>query len=607
MGYYTCTQDVLKLIDMPNLKKFLLFFVLSLFSLLLQAGTPPPADDVFGLNVKRLNPDTFTLTWDVKPGYFLYRDRITLNTPTDSNVQLGAIRFPDTLTKTDNQGHTYPVYRQQVTLAIPVLGLEPGEALLDLHYQGCSDDGFCYPPETRRLLLTINSERELASASVYQVDAPEQPVAAPSATGAIDEVFNNQHWPIVLLSFFGFGLLLAFTPCVLPMVPVLSGIIVGHGADLTQRKAFFLSLSYVLSMAATYAVVGAVVALLGSNLQVIMQSTWAITVFSLLFVLLSLSMFGFFELKLPTSWQAALARCNRSQASGHYLGAAVMGCLSTLILSPCVTAPLIGALGYIARSGNVLFGSLSLFFLGLGMGTPLLLIGLSAGRWLPKAGRWMNAVKGFFGVMLLAVAIYLMQRILPASLVMGLWAALLIFSGIYSGALVASHSHQEKFCQAAGIMMLVYGLLVLVGASMGNSNPMRPLAGWNATASVASRSDETTVTTVSGLQQAIAAAQGKPVLLDFYADWCASCLDMEATTFKDHAVVNTLKRFVVIRVDVTANDAESKALMRDYGVVAPPGFLFLNRDSKELDRYRLVGEVDSKDFLQHLNRVLRAG
>jgi thiol:disulfide interchange protein DsbD len=585
------------------MKKWLVISVLCLLPFLSMAS-PPPANEVFQMGVKRIDPNTFVVDWNIKPGYFLYSDRIKITAPENSNVHLGDIRFPKPLSKIDHQGHQYTIYRNQLTLPVSVLGEQAGEALVDLHYQGCSDDGFCYPPETKQILLSIGENLSLVSASLYEATTtlPKAKEVTPESN-EVDRLFNNGHWPVILLSFFGFGLLLAFTPCVLPMVPVLSGIIVGHGADLSTRKAFLLSLSYVVSMAVTYAVVGAVVALLGSNLQVVMQTPLAISLFSLLFVLLALSMFGYFELKLPVSWQAKLAGFNRSQANGHYWGAAIMGCLSTLILSPCVTAPLIGALGYIARSGNVLLGSISLFFLGMGMGTPLLLIGMSAGRWLPKAGLWMNAVKYFFGVMLLGVAIYLLGRVLPGSLVMGLWSALLIFSGIFAGALIPGRTHHEKFSQAAGIMMLVYGLLLLVGASMGGSNPLQPLANWSATASTVKTLAKETVTNEDELKQAIFAAHGKPIILDFYADWCASCLVMEATTFKDPELLAALDNFVTIKVDITANDADSKALLESNHVVAPPSFLFLDKEGKLLDQYTLVGEVSAKEFLQQLQRV----
>lgn len=340
------------------MKKWLLFSLLC-FASFINHASPLPAAEVFQVNVKPVDPNTLAINWQVKPGYFIYADRIKLTEQTNSNVHLGELRLPESLLKTDKQGKSYNIYRNELSLPVAILGEQPGETLINLRFQGCADDGFCYPPEMRQIKLTIDNNLALTNASIEE---PLQATTnAPSATNEIEAVFANHHWAIVILSFFSFGLLLSFTPCVLPMIPVLSGIIVGHGKNLSTRKAFFLSLSYVLSMSATYALVGAVVASLGSNLQIAMQSPWAIGLFSLLFVLLAISMFGYYELRLPVSWQAKLAGASRNQASGHYLGAAVMGSLSTLILSPCVTAPLIGALSYIAHSHNIILGSLALF------------------------------------------------------------------------------------------------------------------------------------------------------------------------------------------------------------------------------------------------------
>ncbi|WED43693.1 protein-disulfide reductase DsbD [Legionella cardiaca] len=583
------------------MKKWLLFLLLC-FTSFLNHANPLPAAEVFQVDVKQIDPNTLTINWQVKPGYFIYADRIKLTEQTNSNVHLGELRFPKSLIKTDKRGQSYNVYRDELSLPVAILGEQPGETLINLHFQGCADDGFCYPPETREIKLTIDNNFALTSASM-EAESPQTTTVAPTVTNEIEAVFANHHWTIVILSFFGFGLLLAFTPCVLPMVPVLSGIIVGHGKNLSTRKAFFLSLSYVLSMSATYALVGAVVASLGSNLQIAMQSPWAISIFSLLFVLLAMSMFGYYELRLPISWQAKLAGASRSQARGHYLGAAIMGSLSTLILSPCVTAPLIGALGYIAHSNNIVFGSLALFFLGLGMGTPLLLIGTSAGKWLPKAGKWMNGVKAFFGILLLAVAIFLLSRILPAVIVMLLWASWLIFIGIYCGALTKALSNHAKFRQGFGLISLIYGLLILIGASMGNSNPLQPLAGLSTAANATQSIPIETVSSVSEVQEAIAKAKGKPVLLDFYADWCTSCQIMEATTFKDPQVEAALKNFVVLKVDITANNAQNKALLQQYGVIAPPTFLFFNKQGNEQSSLRVIGEASASKFLEQLTQA----
>ncbi|MCL9683944.1 protein-disulfide reductase DsbD [Legionella maioricensis] len=580
-----------------------LFLLLFYFTAFIIHADPLPAAEVFQVEVKKVDPNTFVIDWQIKPNYFLYSDRIKLIPQPDSNINLGTLRFPKTQTKTDKNGHVYTVYRDQLSLPVGVLGNKPGEALLDLHYQGCADDGFCYPPEVKQIKLSIDKNLALSDVSLEQTtheEATPNPIEQPDE---ISQIFATHSWAMILLIFFGFGLLLSFTPCILPMVPVLSGIIVGHGKTVTTRKAFFLSLSYVLSMSVTYALFGAIVALLGANLQISMQSPWAISLFSLIFILLALSMFGFYEFKLPDSWQTKIAGSNRAQRGGHYIGAAIMGCLSTLILSPCVTAPLIGVLTYIAQTKNILLGSLTLFVLSLGMGTPLLLIGTSAGKWLPESGSWMNAVKAFFGVLLLAVAIYLMARILPPRLIMLFWACLFIFSGIYAGALTHSLTNREKFCQGVGIILLGYGLLILIGVSMGSTNPLQPLSNVEAASAESSALAPRQIQTLSGIKTALSEAKGTPVMLDFYADWCASCKVMEATTFKNAQVKNALSRFEIIRIDVTANNANDQAIMNHFKVVAPPTYIFFDSQGKELVHLKQVGESSAEKFLGVLNQV----
>ncbi|CEG58194.1 protein-disulfide reductase DsbD [Legionella fallonii] len=583
------------------MKKWLLFSLIY-FTTAITHANPLPAAEVFQVEVKKVDPNTFVIDWHVKPDYFLYSDRIKLVPQSDSTIHLGTLRFPQSLKKTDKQGHAYEVYRNQLSVPVGVLGVKPGEALLNLYFQGCSDDGFCYPPEVKQIKLSIDNDLALSEVTLEKNIAKEEP--APKEQGdEISQIFTTHGWAMILLIFFGFGLLLAFTPCILPMVPVLSGIIVGHGKTVTTRKAFFLSLSYVLSMSITYAIFGAVAALLGANLQISMQSPWVISIFSLIFILLALSMFGFYEFKLPNSWQSKIAGSSRTQRGGHYIGAAIMGCLSTLILSPCVTAPLIGVLTYIAQTQNILLGSITLFVLSLGMGTPLLLIGTSAGKWLPETGSWMNAVKAFFGILLLAIAIYLMARILPAEITMALWACLLIFSGIYAGALTHSITNQDKFMQGIGIILLGYGLLILIGVSMGSTNPLQPLTSVHAESNTSIPVRITQKQTIESIEQAIAEAKDTPVMLDFYADWCASCKIMEATTLKNTSVKKALSHFNVIKIDVTDNNANNKAIMNHFKIIAPPTFLFFDSHGKELNRLKLVGEVDAKKFLSVLKQV----
>lgn len=582
------------------MKKWLFLFLACCISLISHAN-PPPSAQVFQVNATKIDPNTLAINFQVKPDYFLYSDRIKITPTADNVIHLGNIRFPATSKKVDKQGHVYTVYRNNVSIPVAILGNKPGKTLLSLNYQGCADDGFCYAPEQKTIQLVIDDKLALSQASIATSTPQPEPTTPAATNNGISKVFINHSWAMILLTFYGFGLLLAFTPCILPMVPVLSGIIIGHGKEITTRKAFFLSLSYVLSMSLTYAIVGAVVASLGANLQISMQSPWSIGLFSLIFVLLAFSMFGFYEFKLPHSWQAKIGNTSRSQRGGHYVGAAIMGCLSTLILSPCVTAPLIGVLTYIAQTKNILLGCVTLFVLSLGMGTPLLLIGTSAGKWLPETGGWMNTIKAIFGVLFIAVAIELISRIAPSILSMGLWASLLIFSGIYSGALTYSTSNRQKFNQSIGLMLLAYGLLILIGASKGATNPLQPLTS----ALITSASTENTAHehSLSSLKQEISAARGKPVMLDFYADWCNACKVMDATTLKDPQVQKILSHFRVIKVDVTANNANNKAILNYFEVVAPPTFVFFNAQGQQMDELKLVGERSADEFLGTLNQI----
>lgn len=582
-----------------------LFFFVGLFLTCSIHSEPLPAAEVFKVQVKKLDPNTLALEWDIKSGYFLYSDRIKVTTKADSNVSLGSLRLPPTQTKTDKQGHVYTVYRHQLSIPIDVLGNSPGESLLELRYQGCSDDGFCYPPEKKEIQIGIDTQLALSTVSLESGDSIETETTNSSDQTEISQIFLDHNWFMTLIIFYGLGLLLSFTPCILPMVPVLSGIIVGHGKTVTTKKAFFLSLSYVLSMSLTYAAIGAVVALLGENLQVNMQSAWAISLFSLIFILLAFSMFGFYEFKLPEAWQAKIAGSSTSRRGGHYWGAAFMGCLSTLILSPCVTAPLIGVLTYIAQSHNVLSGSLTLFVLSLGMGTPLLLIGTSAGKLLPRAGAWMNTIKAFFGVVLLGVAIYLMARIVPAHVTMLFWACLFIFTGIYAGALTYAHTHKEKGKQGVGIILFIYGLLILIGGTMGAQDPLHPLMLLNTASAHETNFAASTQQTVASVEQQITNAKGIPVMLDFYADWCASCKVIEATTFQDPEVKNLLSQFQLIKVDVTDNNKEDKELLHHFKVVAPPTFLFFDKEGMPMNKLKTVGEVSANEFVTVLRQATR--
>jgi thiol:disulfide interchange protein DsbD len=397
------------------------------------------------------------------------------------------------------------------------------------------------------------------------------------------------------------------------MIPILSSIIVGQGDSLTTRRAFTLSLVYVLAMALTYTFAGVIAGLFGANLQAAFQNPIILSVFSGIFVLLALSMFGFYELQLPSSLQSKLASISNNQQSGSLAGVAIMGLLSALIVGPCVAPPLMGALIYIGQTGDAVLGGIALFSLSMGMGAPLLLIGTSAGKFLPRAGGWMDAVKAVFGVALLAVAIWMLERILPSAIIMTLWAVLLITSSIYMGTLetlTAGASGWKKLWKGLGMILLLQGAMILAGVAMGNSDPLQPLKGTsvqmisaNGQQTMPSHVTFKKIKGVSGLEQAIkeANAAGKGVMLDFYADWCISCKEFEKYTFSNPGVISSLANVVTLQADVTANDDEDQALLKSFKLIGPPAILFFGKDGAEYRNHRVVGYMEADNFKKQVD------
>jgi thiol:disulfide interchange protein DsbD len=416
---------------------------------------------------------------------------------------------------------------------------------------------------------------------------------------------------LTLLTFFGLGLLLAFTPCVFPMIPILSGIIIGQGEKITTGKAFSLSLAYVLAMAATYTVAGVLAGLFGANIQVWFQNPWVLGVFAGIFVLLSLSMFGFYELQMPNAIQSRLTEVSNKQKGGSLVGAAIMGLLSALIVGPCVTAPLVGALIYIGQTGDAVLGGAALFFLSLGMGAPLLVIGTSAGKLLPRAGAWMDATKAVFGVLLLGVAIWLIERVIPEAVTLVLAAALLIISAIYMGALEPireAASGWMRLWKGIGIIMLIWGAIMLFGAASGGSDLLQPLKGIHGSSAAMTTEQAQNelhfrkVKSLADLEQAVdeARGNGQPVMFDFYADWCVSCKEMEKYTFTDPGVQKALEGVMLLQADVTANDAQDKELLANFGIIGPPAILFFDKKGVEKRNYRVVGYKPAEEFAAHI-------
>jgi thiol:disulfide interchange protein DsbD len=420
----------------------------------------------------------------------------------------------------------------------------------------------------------------------------------------------SDSWWLIFGTFYGLGLLLAFTPCVLPMVPILSGMIAGQGQSVTALRGFSLSAAYVLGMAVTYTAGGALAALAGEQLQAMFQQPWIITVFAGLFVVLALAMFGAFELQMPSALQTRLTSVANRQSAGSYFGTAVMGAVSALVVTTCVAPPLVATLAVIGQTGDVARGAGALFALSLGMGSPLLIVGASAGKLLPKAGPWMDTVKASFGVMMLALAIWMMERVLPGSVTLVLWALLVFLSGVFLGAfepLPAPASTTRRLGKGLGVLACLYGALMLIGATLGGDNPLRPIPRGvlaPAVTTTAAALQFEPVTTVADLELKLAAAQasGSPVMVDVTAEWCISCKEMEHYTFTDAGVIAALGSFVLLQADVTQNDDDDKALLRYFESYGPPTIAFIDRDSRQHDGFKLVGYVPAEEFAAHIRR-----
>jgi thiol:disulfide interchange protein DsbD len=557
-----------------------------------------------------MDGNTLIARWDIAEGYYLYRDKLSFRVLAPSGVSFGSAEFPSGETKTDEFFGTVEVYHEQVVIKVPVLttgaASTPGKLTLEAHYQGCAEAGFCYPPLTRTAEITLP-----APSNASGPDSADDRLV--SAQDRIARGLLGDSLLLTVLKFFVFGLALAFTPCVFPMIPILSSIIVGQGAQQGTRRAFTLSLVYVLAVAFTYTVLGVIAGLSGKNFQAVAQAPWVIITFSTIFVLLALSMFGLYQLQLPTRWQSKLAGLSNQQRGGTWMGVAIMGFLSALIVGPCVAAPLAGALIVIAQTGDAMLGGVALFALSMGMGVPLLAVGTSLGKWLPRAGGWMDSVKIVFGVLLLGVALWLLERILPPSATLLLWAGLFILSAVYLGALerlVTGASGWDKLRKGLGWVALIYGGLLLVGAASGGKDLLRPLAGLTAQGAREIAPHALAfkrIKSVAELEREIATArsQGKPAMLDYYADWCVACKEFEKYTFSTPQVQKALAGTVLLQADITAYDAEDEALVKHFQLVGPPAILFFGPDGQERKPYRVIGFMNAEDFRAHVDKALR--
>ncbi len=572
-----------------------------------------PPDQAFRFSAQVGTGGEIIAHWDIAPGYYLYRERFNFAVE-DSDIGLGKVTLPPGDMKNDEFFGRMEVYHHNVEARVPLQGGSGAakSVTLAVTYQGCAQAGMCYPPVSKQVKLDLSGSPPASGAASSPTSTPAStPVSAPvSQEDSIARSLEGDNRPLALLAFFGFGLLLSFTPCVFPMMPILSSIIVGQGENITTRKAFVLSLVYVLSVSITYTLTGVAAGLLGENIQAAFQNPWAIGAFAAVFVALSLSMFGFYDLQLPASMQSRLAEISNSQQGGRLIGVAVMGFLSALIVGPCVAAPLAGALIYIGQTGDAVLGGLALFSLSLGMGVPLLVIGTSAGKLLPKAGTWMEAVKAVFGVMLLGLAIWMLDRIVPSWVTVALSAALVTVAAVYLGALDslgAGASGWRKLWKGVGVVLLINGVVLFAGLGLGGAGGGLSLAqrasggdaDHGALAFVKVKGVEEVAT-----QIAAAAAAGRPAMLDFYADWCVSCKELEKFTFSDPAVQSLLKDAVLLQADVTAWDDADKRLAKKFQVIGPPAILFFDRRSGEEKRgHRIIGFMGAEQFHDHLKAV----
>lgn len=603
------------------MKKFFFFVLLfTVFSAHARTGfleglglaeqqVPPLVEDAFQFSADIEDAQTLLARWQIMEGNYLYRDKLSFEILDNNQVSLGEVTLPAGDNKQDEFFGLVQVYHHDVDFRLPLARPQAAQSFtLKAKFQGCSETfGICYPPSEQTVSLSLPAMAPTDSAATTPSSSSASSIL--SEQDRLAQKLAQDNLLQIFLGFLGLGLLLTFTPCVLPMIPILSSVIVGEGENITTRRAFGLSLVYVLAMSVTYTAAGVLTGLLGQNLQAMFQNPWIISSFSALFVVLALSMFGLYELQLPHALQHRLHQLSHRQQSGSLVGVAIMGFLSALIVGPCLAPPLAAALIFIGQHADPVLGGAALFALSVGMGIPLLIIGTSAGSILPKAGDWMNTIKAVFGVLLLGLAIWMLDRILPGWLILMLWGGLLIVCAVYLGALdnlQIDANGWSKLFKGIGLIALIYGALLMVGGASGNQTLWQPLHLLTSNAAPAAKENAgvrfTTINNLAELEAHLAASQ-KPVMLDFYADWCTDCKTMENTTFRNTDVITALDDYLLLKLDMTENTDEHQQMLRQLKVFGPPTMLFYDATGQEKTTHRIVGHISAEGLLAHLSQL----
>ncbi len=558
----------------------------------------------FKVGATAQSADRIEVIFQVHPGYYLYRGRMKFKVAEGEAASLGAPELPAGEKKVDDYFGEQEVYHHDVTARLPVSrAAAGGKVKIEVNYQGCAEAGLCYPPITK----VFDVDMSAAGSSAAGTTAAGKVAGSGGYVSEQDRLaglIRDGNIFLMAGAFFLAGLLLAFTPCVLPMVPIVAGLIAGQGANATRSRSFLLSLAYVLGMAATYTIAGVAVAAAGQQAQTLFQQWWIILLFAALFVAMSLSMFGLYTVQMPAAIQTRLAAISNEQKSGNYAGVAVMGALSALIVTTCVGPALVAALSVIGQSGQIFRGGLALFVMALGMGVPLLAVGASAGQLLPRAGVWMDTVKQVFGALMLGVAAWMLSRILPARVAMWLWIIPLVAVAVILGRAGFRTAGGRLVSKTLAGVAVLAALLIGYGGARGATDPLHPLQ------KAAARVDLPfqRIKSLENLNAEVAAAnaKGKTVMLDFYADWCVSCKEMEHDTFPQPAVRATLANTVWLQADVTANDATDQALLKHFGIFGPPTIAFYGTDGVERTQYRVVGFMKPDEFAPLVQRAMAA-